>query len=221
MKSNARYVCPALSALVLLMVASLPVCATNFTATFSGTPTFIPGSSPLGSVTGCVFGSPTLARTYTSQTLVTGTAGLYTFTATARSSPTIDPFLALYLGTFDPANPTVNLVGCNDDTVPGVNQLPTFSATLTAGATYTVVTTIYGPGTVNSGTVSFTVSPDITLVAITTSPAVQSVPALSDSGLIVLAALMGLAGFATLKRRGDLHSLVAQNSDGRPTPIGK
>lgn len=202
MKYNYRGACPGFSALALFLVSALPAFATNFTATFSGTPTFIPGSALLGNIAGCAFGSPNLPRTYTSQSLVTGSAGQYTFTATTRSSLSIDPFLALYLGAFDPVHPTVNLVGCNDDTIPGANQLPTFAAQLTAGATYTVVTTIYGAGAVNSGTVGFTVSPDITLVSAPAPPA-QAVPTLSDFGLIGLAVLMALTGLATLKRNSD------------------
>jgi hypothetical protein len=120
---------------------------------------------------------------------------VYSFTATAGTGGATDPFLALYVGVFNPANPAANLVGCNDDTN---GLLPAFSANLSAGTTYTVVTTTFGPGAI-VGTVNFTVSPDITLI--TTGAAPVSVPALGAPGTIGLASLLMLAGYAALKRR--------------------
>ncbi|WP_234638954.1 hypothetical protein [Delftia tsuruhatensis] len=40
---------------------------------------------------------------------------------------------ALYKGSFDPANPTDNLVGCDDDS--GIGLLPKFAASLEASTT--------------------------------------------------------------------------------------
>ena len=205
MNSNTRNVFRVLSALGFLMMVSVPVCATDFTATFGTGQTFIPNSALLGGIAGCAFGNPAVARSYTTQILITGTAGSYTFTGTGRSPGTLDPFLALYVGTFDPLNPTVNLVGCNDDVNPGVNQLPRFTSDLDAGTTYTVVTTIYGGGTVASGSwVTFTVTPDITLVA-GPSAGASGAPALGTPGLIGLGCLLLLAGYGTLKHREARH----------------
>ncbi len=84
----------------------------------------------------------------------------HSFTAISQSGIS-DPFLAIYVGSFDPANPTTNLVGCNDDANA---LLPAFISTLTAGTTYVMVATRYQSGSFG-GTVTFEtgVTPTINL----------------------------------------------------------
>lgn len=125
--------------------------ATSSTATVNPATTFNAASSPLGGINGC--GLITGSHAYGTSTFTTSTAATYSFTVTAVGDPSLnDPFLAVYQGSFDPANPTVNLVGCNDDA--NSSLFSEFSATLNASTTYVMVATIYYDGAA-SGTVTF------------------------------------------------------------------
>ena len=132
--------------------ATWAVAPFTVTQTLASSPTFVPGSSPLGGISGCNFGNPTGARNYVASAVTVTTSGLYEVRTT--SNPNIsDPFIAIYNGTFDPNNPTVGLVGCNDDFTgydPGVD------VTLNVGTTYTFVTTVYNSGTTSTGTITYT-----------------------------------------------------------------
>jgi trimeric autotransporter adhesin len=144
-------------AMALLLLAGLPgiSAATTFTDTSSGD-TFTVASSPLGGVAGCRM--QTGAHEYAARTLTTNGTDTYTFTITSVSGFDDDPFLAVYSGTFDPANPTNNLVACNDD---ANGYLSEFSATLSANTTYTVVTTSYDTNV--GGSATYQITPDVTL----------------------------------------------------------
>lgn len=129
------------------------------TATVSSGQTFTVASDPLGGVIGCSI--QTGSHAYGTTSFTTGLAGNYTFEVTGGSGVVAsDSFLAVYQGSFDPLNPTLNLVGCDDDA--GVGQNPLLSASLRASTTYIAVATSYYSGT-QSGTVDFLTGADATI----------------------------------------------------------
>jgi HYDIN/CFA65/VesB-like, Ig-like domain len=132
--------------------------ATDFTVTIDGSTSFNVASAPLGGNYDCYL--EVGDRNYASQPLVVGTTAEYTFAATGVTGLGGDPFMAVYSPTFDPAFPAANLVACNDDYN---DLLPGFSANLTAGTSYVIVTTTYGNG-FSTGSVNFTITPDVTLL---------------------------------------------------------
>ena len=141
--------------------------ATTSTATVNPATTFNAVSSPLGAIAGC--GLIPGVRAYGTSTFTTSIAATYSFTVTAVGDPSLDdPFLAIYQGSFDPANPTVNLVGCNDDA--NSSLFSEFSAALNASTTYVMVATTYGGGAA-SGTVTFStgIVPSLSLSNLTAS----------------------------------------------------
>jgi hypothetical protein len=141
-------------ALAALLIAGTVQAASISTATVDTAATFTVASSPLGGVAGCELDG-NLPNTYGTSTFTTTFAETYSFTAIgATGDPALvnDPFLAIYEGSFDPANPTVNLVGCNDDK-SSADRFPEFSAALKANTTYVMVATTYAGGA-QSGTVT-------------------------------------------------------------------
>ncbi|HMO34480.1 MAG TPA: PEP-CTERM sorting domain-containing protein [Gemmatales bacterium] len=58
----------------------------------------------------------------------------------------IDGYLLVYNGSFDPTNPLANLIGLDDDGDLGANNSSSFWLNLTAGNTYTVVSTTFTAG---------------------------------------------------------------------------
>ncbi len=84
--------------------------------------------------------------------------GSYEFKMAPGAGSTVDTFLLLYAGSFDPSSPLTNLVALNDD-VPGVNY-SAFSYTLTAGAVYTVVSTAFNNTDLGSYTTTVTPVPE-------------------------------------------------------------
>ena len=115
---------------------------------------FVVDSDPLGGLSGCGISSGG-SHAYVTQELIIHTAGVYEFENTAvRDAFTDDTFLALYT-TFDPDQPTQNLIGCNDDA--GVGWYPKFSTVLDPG-NYTVVLTTYDWSSNIYGTVDWEVS---------------------------------------------------------------
>lgn len=123
------------------------------TANVPGNLTFNVASSPLGNIAGC-----TMVRglhSYGTASARTTSATFYSFTGTAQTGTT-DSFLALYKNSFDPANPTANLVGCNDDG-GGSSRLPRFAAFLEADTTYVMVATTYNADPFFTGSVTFSI----------------------------------------------------------------
>ncbi|RZA36708.1 MAG: autotransporter domain-containing protein [Lysobacteraceae bacterium] len=144
------------AALCVLALVPGVALATTFTDT-SGGGSFNVASSPLGGRAGCNLIPG--AHPYASRTLTTNNTTTYKFTVTSSTGFGNDPFLAVYLGTFDPANPTANLIACNDDA--NGTLLPEFEALLNASTTYTVVTTSYSTGV--GGSATYNITPDVTL----------------------------------------------------------
>jgi hypothetical protein len=123
------------------------------TANVPGNLTFNVASSPLGNIAGC---NMTLGlHSYGTASARTARATVYTFSGTAQTGTT-DSFLALYKNSFDPANPTTNLVGCNDD-AGGGSLLPRFAAFLEADTTYVMVATTYSAIPSFTGSVTFAI----------------------------------------------------------------
>lgn len=148
-------------ALAVLLSTTGVHAATISTATVSVGNTFQAVGPPfedgvlLGGRPGCKLES-TLSNTFGTSTFTTTFAETYSFTvigATGSAGLAGDPFLALYEGSFNPADPTANLVGCNDDK-SSTNLFPEFSSALNANTTYVMVATNYGGGA-HSGTVTF------------------------------------------------------------------
>lgn len=173
------------AAMAVIALSSWAHAATTTTATVSSGTTFNVASSPLGGIAGCeiVPGS----HSYGTSSFTTGAAATYSFKGTGYTGTLSDPFLAIYQGTFDPANPTTNLVGCNDDESTS-DRMPRFSAALSAGTTYVMVVTSYGSGAQN-GTVTFSsgIEPTLTLASLSTylGATGQSMVAASNSSAAI------------------------------------
>jgi len=164
----------------MALLASQAQAATTTTATVSSGTTFNVASNPLGGVAGCGIASG--SHSYGTTSFLPTQTDTYSFEAITAGTTISDPFLAIYQGAFDPANPTNNLVGCDDDS--GVGLLPAFSTTLTAGTTYVMVATTYGVSPQN-GTVTFTtgIVPTLSLADLSTTvgAAGQSMVATSNA----------------------------------------
>jgi hypothetical protein len=124
--------------------------------------TFSVASSPLAGKSGCRI--KTGSHPYASQKFTVSAGDTYTLETTASTGLSNDTYLAFYSPSFDPANPTANLVSCDDD--GGGSYLSKISATLTAGQTYELVITSYY--TDKTGTVTASYTPNITLTGGTT-----------------------------------------------------
>lgn len=161
--AKAAIPCLAIAAMAL---GSQGHAATTSTATIVAETTFKVATSPLGGQPTCAITEGT--HSYGTSTFTTSIAATYSFTATATTLSSGDPFLAIYKGAFNPADPTANLVGCDDDS--GGNLLPQFSAPLESGTTYVMVATSYTDGKHN-GTVTFStgIVPTLTLANLSTA----------------------------------------------------
>ena len=120
----------------------------------------------------------------------TAGAGSYDMETVAASGG-IDTFIALYSPSFDPGNPTANLITCDDD---GGSPWPLsrITATLGAGTPYEVVVTTWNATPVD-GTISWRILPDIIL-------AVESIPTLTEWGVIIMFLGLGIAAFFILRK---------------------
>lgn len=193
------------------------------TATVSGSQSFTVSSSPLGGVAGCNLSVG--SRTYGTTTFVSGAAGRYSFEVTGGTgSIENDPFLAVYRGSFDPSNPTANLVGCNDD---GLSLYSLFTATLEASTTYVAVATSFGGGA-QTGTISFSIGADPTIVLSSQSIALgttgASMVATSDSPVSItysssntsVATINASTGALTLVAAGSTTITATQAAQASP-----
>lgn len=120
------------------------------------------------------------AAHYDSFTFAGVTPGLYEFSTVSTA---FDTFGALYAGVFNPASPLTNLVALDDDSGAGSNSL--FQFTLTAGTTYTYVTTAFS----NTGLGAYV----STITSVVPEP----------SSYAMLALGIAAIGFAARRRRQD------------------
>lgn len=154
-KCNNLAVRCAMLALLLAGGFSDRAAAANFTATLSASsPQFNVAATPLGDVAGCdLFRG---LHYFASQTFIAGTTGLITIETQSLDGMDGDDFSAVYSGVFNPSNPTVNLIACNDDR-GGSNESESYftrtTANLTEGRAYTaIIATFAAPGEPGTGT---------------------------------------------------------------------
>jgi hypothetical protein len=172
---------------VALAFSNIAFSAVLSSANHTTSTTFTPGSS-FNSFSGCGVSSPTSARSYGTATFTTQSAGSYSFQVTG-STKIDDPFMAVYLGSFNPNSPADNLVGCNDDGGQSPNSLfSVFTADLLANTAYVAVVTNYAGG-VSDGTISFNIgkNPEIALsnTTLDIGAANPSMTATSDSPISI------------------------------------
>lgn len=117
--------------------------------------------------------------------------------------------MAIYSGSFNPASPTTNLVGCDDDSAG--SQRPRFTANLTSGQTYVLVATTFRSnanyvGSTPQGTVTYSGdsgggNPDLTVGAVGSGGGGALASTMPAAGLVVMAGLLALFGARRLRRR--------------------
>jgi hypothetical protein len=110
---------------------------------------------------------------------------------TIAATGAIDPFIALYSPSFDPSNPTANLITCDDDGAG--HPLSIITANLSAGTQYEVVVTTWNANPVSS-TISWRVLPDIILGRL------NSIPTLSEWGMIIFSILLCVSAVFILRK---------------------
>lgn len=211
MQARSRYV--ALIVSLIAAAAAGPVHAGSlpFTDTVDGTKNFTVAATPLGGVAACTI--QTGVHTYQTRAVTANYTGAHTFTVTASSETVTtaygDPFLALYAGSFNPASPTTNLVGCDDDSAG--SRRPRFTANLTSGQTYVLVATTFRSnafyaGTTPQGTVTYSGdsgggNADLTLGASGSGGGGAPAATMPAAGLVMMAGLLALFGARRLRRR--------------------
>lgn len=85
---------------------------------------------------------------YSSYQFTVMSSGTYNFLSVSQERFIYDPFLALYSGSFNPANPLLNFVAANDD-FNGSFFESSFTASLSTGTNYFLITT--GHSNLDSG----------------------------------------------------------------------
>lgn len=143
--------------------------STNLTASLATLSTFpmpdISGGTPtfIRPFAGTTFSSSGVNAIYSTQVFVPTVTGDYTFDGCEPGS--IDTFMVIYTGTFNPLSPGTGFLAANDDSNPSLlcNLDPRLTVTLTAGQTYTMVYTTYSSvSTVTSlSGVTVTVTPPV------------------------------------------------------------
>lgn len=136
-------------------------------------------------------------HSYASQEFVTQTTNSHRLETVLPNDNNVDTFIALYSPSFDPNNPTQNLVSCDDD---GGSSWPLSAITtsLSAGTPYTVVVTTWNANPVD-GTINWQITPDITLS--NGLPAPRQIPTIGLFGAGVLSLLLAGAVRRRLKYR--------------------
>ena len=133
-------------------------------------------------------------HSYAGEPFVTQGAGNHDMETTTATGG-IDTFIALYSPSFDPNNPTANLVTCDDDG-GSAHPLSKITENLTPGTQYEVVVTTWTANPVD-GTIDWQILPDIVLGV--AAPA--AVPTLSEWGVICFSILLGIAAVRHIKRQ--------------------
>lgn len=149
---------------ILIILHQIPAFAiTNFVVTMDNNRQFNVASDPLGGISGC--GIETGAHSIVSQNMQANETATYSIEATNHTGNMGDPFFAIYQPSFDPGNPTTNLVACDDDSGSGGSGLyPLVTRAFTTGETFVLVTTSYDQSTSLSGTVTVNSSNDLSLI---------------------------------------------------------
>ena len=188
-----------------MVLAALPgmAMATTFTDTVSGATTMQVTSPPLGGIGSCYLASG--SHPYAARTLTTNNTTEYTFRVTSVSGLGNDPFLAVYAGSFNPADPNQNLVSCNDDYNGLLSQ---FSATLSAGSTYVIVTTAYWIG--QTGSATYDISPDVTLAGAPLLSAISVSGVTSNSAVLQGTSSSAGTGYYVVQSAAQAAPSVAQ-----------
>jgi outer membrane autotransporter protein len=164
MKHNRITIACMLAPGIFALTVNAHAAITEFSA--SGTTgTFQTGYSVLYSISGTGGLSGTgNTYNYNSQFFTPGSTGTYTF---GTSKANFDTVLIFYTGSYNPANPTTNVVALNDDssgaqsgrglvnagTCSTASYCSQLTANLTQGVNYYLVTTTYDAGTGITGTV--------------------------------------------------------------------
>lgn len=130
------------------------------------------------------------SRFYELRTLTVGTTGNYTFT----DESSLDAILGIYDGGFNPADSTENCVIGLDD---GSNGQDGSAVTLNAG-TYTVMFSSFDQNETGVATYDYT-GPGVLTVGPLASP--ETVPTLSEWGMILMGMLLAGGAAAILQRR--------------------
>ena len=133
----------------------------------------------------CILGD----HSYAVQAFSTAASGNHDMETVAPSSG-VDTLIMLYSPSFDPSDPTANLITCDDD---GGSAWPLskITANLGAGVQYQVMVTTWNATPVD-GTINWRILPDIVLIIAT---AVAAVPTLSEWGMITMFLVLGMAAF--------------------------
>lgn len=164
-----------LLAAATLCGSALPARASIITVTgdTTGGPTF---NRPLEDLTG--LSAVGTAVRYDTITFSASVSGDYTFLTTGE----FDTFSILYSGAFLPGSPLTNAVVADDDLISPPFTTSGFASTLTAGATYVLVTT--GFGNTDFGAWSTTIGGpgELTLVP---EPALGGIVALGLVGVVL------------------------------------
>lgn len=225
MKNTKRNLAGMLALVAAHCLPATATAATTTTANVPGTVSFNVASTPLGGVGNC--GIEVGSHNYGTTSFTTGNAATYSFTGTAQVG-TGDSFMALYKNSFNPASPTANLVGCDDDSAGGM--LPQFVANLDAATTYVMVaTTFRAQPFTGSVTFSAGVKPSITLVPLSVSIVAtgQSMVATSDSPMPIsyasgnptVATIDPATGALTLLAAGTTMITASQAAQPDPLPF--
>lgn len=161
-----RTLVAAFATLALLATGGVAAQTTSFTETVEAAYTFNNATDPFAGAAGCDFQVGT--HTYAARTIEATVTGSHTFTMSAAtglgsaSGTGTDPWAAIFTGNFDPTAPGTGLLGCDDDTNPGVVRTPTITVNLVAGQRYTLVTSNWQSG-VHPGTATYQITQPIVL----------------------------------------------------------
>lgn len=216
---NLRRITPRflLSAGTALVALSVAAATATFTDTVDGTRIFNVGASDLtggnlGGIAGCTMAQG--AHVFQTRAVTANYTGTHSLEVTAYSNTAnvafTDSFLAVYQGSFDPNQPTANLVGCNDDGGGGGNpQSPKFNVNFNSGQTYVLVLTLYNSNSnigapIPQGTATYLVDSGTGNPAVTVGSAgsggAAAVPTLSEWAIVLFAGLLAGAGLVKQRR---------------------
>lgn len=174
--------------------------AQSFTGTTTGGPTW---NRPVNVGTGAS-GSCTLSAGATNVphrvlTFTVPATGAYTVTTTWSA---FDGFLLLYAGTFNAADPCLNLIALNDDFGGGTTQSQIALEQLSAGVTYRLVLTGFGNSSFGAYTGTFAGPAPVSITGITATAAYSGTTAGGPTWTRPSTVGTGTSGSCTLSGTG-------------------